>query len=302
MSGALRLSEEVADALADGRPVVALESTIFSTLGLPAPANAEALQRCEDAIRGGGAVPAVTAVIDGVPRAGLADQEADRILSGTHKLASRDLGYAVGTGMAVGVTTVSASLALAAAAGIEVFATGGIGGVHRGAELTFDVSSDLTALGTFPVLCVSAGAKAFLDLAGTLEYLETLRVPVFGWQTDELPAFYVRTSGLPVPRRVENAREVAAAVRAGAALGHAGGTLVVAPMPSEDALDADEVWGLIEEAQAAADSAGIRGADVTPFILERIASATEGRAVPANLSLAENNATIAAEIATALKS
>ncbi len=205
-----RLSEEVADALAEGRGVVAMESTIFSHLGLPSPANETALDRCIAAVRSAGAVPAVTAVLDGVARVGLDQSEHPRILGPARKAAERELAVAVGLGWEFGATTVSASVALAAAAGVSVFATGGIGGVHRGAELTFDVSADLDAIARHPVVTVSAGAKAFLDLARTLEYLETYGVPVLGWRHDWFPAFYTRSSGLPVPHRVERAEEVAA--------------------------------------------------------------------------------------------
>ena len=185
----LRVGEEVSDALAGHRRVVALESTIFSGLGLPSPANRECLDRCVTAVRDGGSVPALSAVIDGVAVVGVDESDLDRVLAGTHKVAARDLARAVSSGLDVGVTTVSASLTLAARAGIEVFATGGIGGVHRSAEVTGDVSQDLVALSRHPVVTVSAGAKAFLDLARTLEYLETLGVPVAGWQTDRFPAF-----------------------------------------------------------------------------------------------------------------
>ncbi|MCU1441712.1 MAG: Indigoidine synthase like protein, partial [Rhodoglobus sp.] len=203
------LSAEVADTLASGGSVVAMESTIFSNLGLPAPFNAEALQRCITAVRTAGAVPAVTAVLDGVARVGLEATEHERILGAGRKLAERDLAVAIGQGWDFGATTVSASVALAAAAGVSVFATGGIGGVHRGSELTGDISADLDALAHQSVITVCAGAKAFLDLARTLEYLETVGVPVIGWQHDWWPAFYTRSSGLKVPHRVDLAGEVA---------------------------------------------------------------------------------------------
>lgn len=292
-------SAAVADALADGRPVVALESTVFSNLGLPSPSNAEALWRCLDAVEGGGATPAVTAVIDGRLRIGLNEDEYERILSADTKTASRELPFAVAERWPVGVTTVSASLAIAHAAGVPVFATGGIGGVHRGAEQTGDISADLPALARHGVVCVSAGAKAFLDLARTLEYLETLGVPVLGWQTDEFPAFYLRTSGLPC-RRVDDAVVVADTLRAQQSLGLPQGILVAPAIPEADALDADEIWAVIERAQADADASGVAGAGVTPFVLERIGAVTEGRSVPANLALAEHNATVAAAIAVEL--
>jgi pseudouridine-5'-phosphate glycosidase len=196
------VSEQVRQALADRVPVVALESTIFSTLGLPVPHNAEALRRCVAAVEAGGAVPAVTAVVDGQWRVGLSGDEVERVLLGTRKVAERDLAVAAAQSWDVGVTTVSASVALAARAGIEVFATGGIGGVHRGVEVSGDVSADLDALASHPVVTVCAGAKSFLDLARTLEHLETAGVPVLGWRSADFPAFYVRSSGLPVPHVV----------------------------------------------------------------------------------------------------
>ena len=294
------LSAEVADALASGAAVVALESTIFSNLGLPSPANAEALDRCLGAVRAGGAVPAVTAVLDGVARVGLDGPEHERILGTATKAAERDLAVAIACGWPFGATTVSASLALAAAAGIEVFATGGIGGVHRGAELTGDVSADLDALAHHPVVTVCAGAKAFLDLGRTLEYLETVGVPVLGWRHDDFPAFYTRSSGLRVPHRVEAAADVAGIFRQRSR--PSCGLLVAAPIPQDAELDAGELTQVLEDALATCATDGVVGAAVTPFVLARIAAATEGRSIPANLALAEHNATVAAEIAVALAS
>ncbi len=289
----LAVGDEVAGALARGAPVVALESTIFSPFGLPAPANREALERCLAAVRARGAVPAVTAVLDGVARVGLDPAEHDRILTGGIKVAERDLAVAVGQATPVGVTTVSASLALAAAAGVGVFATGGIGGVHRGAADTGDVSADLGALAAHPVVTVSAGAKAFLDLARTLEHLEMLGVPVLGWRTDDFPMFWCRSSGLPVPRRVEDAATVARIARAQYALGTSRGVLVAVPIPEADAIPRAEV----DDAIAGAVAEGGTGAGATPKVLAAIAAATGGRTVPANLALAEHNAGVAADIA-----
>ena len=291
-------SAEVATAVDEGRPVVAMESTIFSHLGLPSPANAEALDRCRDAVRAAGAVPAVTAVLDGVVRIGLGDSEDERILGPARKVAERDIAVAVAQSWDFGATTVSASVAIAHAAGVAVFATGGIGGVHRGAELTGDVSADLDALAHHPVVTVSAGAKAFLDLARTLEYLETVGVPVLGWRHDWFPAFYSRSSGLPVPHRVETASEVAGVLAARSRQNT--GVLVGVPVPEADALDADELSAVLTAALSDADAAGVVGAAVTPFLLDRIGRATEGRSVPANLALAENNARVAADIAVAI--
>lgn len=278
--------------------MVALESTIFSHLGLPSPHNAEALERCTRVLRDAGVVPAITAVIDGVIRLGLREDEHERILGPARKMAERDLAVAVAQRWDVGATTVSASLAIAAAGGVDVFATGGIGGVHRGSELTGDVSADLDALASHPVITVCAGAKAFLDLARTLEYLETYGVPVLGWQHDWFPAFYTRSSGLPIPHRVESAAEVAAVFSNRSR--ERTGVLVTAPIPESDQLDQDVLDSVVADALADCERAGVVGAAVTPFVLGRIAEATEGRSIPANLALAENNARVAAEIATAL--
>jgi len=292
------LSDDVAAALGAGAPVVALESTIFSHLGLPSPANSEALERCLTAVRDGGAVPAVTAVVDGVARVGLDASEHHLVLGPARKVAERDLAVAIAQGWHVGATTVSASVALAAHAGISVFATGGIGGVHRGAEQTGDISADLDAMAHHPVVTVSAGAKAFLDLARTLEYLETVGVPVLGWRHDDFPAFYTRSSGLSVAHRVESADEVAAIH--GARSRERSGILLTVPIPEADELDPDELDTVLARALAECATAGIVGAAVTPFVLGRIGEATAGRSVPANLALAENNAGVAAEIAVAV--
>ena len=294
----IETTAEVAAAVAAGRPVVALESTIFSNLGLPSPANREALDRCAAAVRAAGAVPAITAVLDGVARLGLHSDEHERILGPARKLAERDIGVAIAQKWAVGATTVSASLAIAAAGGVSVFATGGIGGVHRGAEITGDVSADLDAIAVHPVITVCAGAKAFLDLPRTLEYLETRGVPVLGWCHDWFPAFYTRSSGLPVPHRVDSAREVADVFAHRSRL--SSGVLVTAPIPEAEQLDQIVMDAVVARAVAECDAAGITGPGVTPFVLERIAGATEGRSVPANLALAENNARVAADIAVAI--
>jgi pseudouridine-5'-phosphate glycosidase len=292
------IAPEVAAALAAGGPVVALESTIFSHLGLPSPANAEALERCVGTIRDAGGVPAVTAVLDGRPRVGLTPDEHERILGPARKTAERDVPVAIAQAWEVGATTVSGALALASAAGVAVFATGGIGGVHRGAEVTGDVSADLGALARHPVVTVCAGAKAFLDLARTLEVLETLGVPVLGWRHDWFPAFYARSSGLRVPHRVESAAEVAA-VLANRARPDVG-VLLAVPIPIDDELPGEELDAAVEGALAEVVAQGAAGASVTPLVLSRIAAATAGRSVPANLALAEHNAAVAAEIAVAV--
>lgn len=289
----VELSDEVRDAVHARGPVVALESTIFSHLGLPSPANAEALDRCLKVIREAGAVPAITAVLDGVVRAGLEPHEHERILGAAHKAAERDLGVAAAQGWPFGATTVSASLAIAAAAGVSVFATGGIGGVHRGSEITGDVSADLDAIARYDVVTVCAGAKAFLDLARTLEHLETIGVPVLGWCHDWFPAFYTRSSGLRVAHRVDSAAEVAMSHRARSR----GGTLLTVPIPESDQLDQETLDRVVDEALRHCAETGISGPGVTPFVLARIGEATAGRSVPANLALAENNAAVAARVA-----
>ena len=298
----IAVADEVGAALAEGRPVVAMESTIFSRLGLPSPANREALDRCVAAVRERGGVPAVTAVIDGVARVGLDDAGVDRVLAGNRKTAARDVPVAMAQRWELGATTVSASLLLAARAGIRVFATGGIGGVHRDLVETGDVSADLDAIARFPVVTVSAGAKAFLDLGRTLEHLETVGVPVLGFRTDEFPAFYARSSGLPVPHRVDSVDEAAAVVRAAQDVGYGGGFLLAVPIPEEDAIPRDVLDRAIDAAVAASTAAGATGPAVTPFVLERIVAATGGRSVAANLALAEHNAGVAAELAAALVS
>ena len=294
----IKVSGAVAAALAAGRPVVALESTIFSQLGLPAPANTEALRRCLAALREGGAEPAVTAILDGKARVGLDPGEEERVLAGSRKIAERDIAVAVAQGHETGVTTVSASVALAHAAGIQVFATGGIGGVHRGAELTGDISADLDALANHPVITVCAGAKAFLDLPRTLEYLETAGVPVLGWQHDWFPAFYLRSSGLPVPHRVETARVAADVLRG--RMRERTGVLLTVPIPLADELDPQTLNAALDAALDACAAEHVTGAAVTPFVLARIEQQTSGASVPANLALAENNARVAAAVAAAL--
>jgi len=295
----LRLSEEVQDALSSGGPIVALESTIYSHLGLPSPANEEALTRSISAIKANGAVPAVTVIMDGVARIGLEEREYDRILGAAQKTAERDIPTAISGVWPVGATTVSASLALCARAGIPVFATGGIGGVHHGSGSTGDVSADLGAIARHPVLTVCAGAKAFLDIPKTLELLETLSAPVLGYQTDDFPMFYSRRSGSAVPRRVETPAEVAAVIAERIAW-QAGGVLLAVPIPAGDEIPAAEIREAVDTALERAAADGIRGPAVTPFVLTQIARVTEGRNVPANLALAENNAAVAARVAVEL--
>ncbi len=302
MESEVRVSPLVAAALADGQPVVALESTVFSRLGLPPATGAEARKRVYEAVLAGGAVPALTVVLDGVARVGVEDDELARVLEAGQKVAERDLPVAMAQGWPAAATTVSASLALAAVAGIGVFATGGIGGVHRDWAQTGDESADLGALARHPVVTVCAGAKSFLDLPRTLERLETLGVPVIGLGTDggDFPAFWSRRSGLPVPHEVATAHEVAGVVRAARSVGYGGGVLVVTPVPEADEVPYGELQLIIDAAVDEATEAGIRGGAVTPFVIERIADATGGRTVAANLALVEHNAAVAAAIAGAL--
>ncbi|MFM8868413.1 MAG: pseudouridine-5'-phosphate glycosidase [Ilumatobacteraceae bacterium] len=300
MNDDFRVSDEVRDALSNGRAVVALETTIFSHLGLPSPKNAEALERCLGAIRGAGAVPAITAVLDGVARVGLDPSEHPLILGAARKIGEREVALAIAQRWEFGATTVSASLLLAARAGIQVFATGGIGGVHRGVAEHGDISADLGALAGHPVVTVCAGAKSFLDLPRTLEHLETIGVPVVGMACDEFPAFTVHSSGLPIPARVDDVAELARLARAHWALGRTGGILTCVPVPIADSLDKSLVDRVIDESLRAASDAGVEGPAVTPFVLARIAEATGFASVGANLSLAENNARVAAELAVQL--
>jgi pseudouridine-5'-phosphate glycosidase len=293
------ISEPVTDALRSGQPVVALESTIFSNLGLPSPANEEALERTTSAVREAGAEPAVTAIIDGAARVGLDDGEYSRILGEAIKTAERDIPAAIARRWPVGATTVSASLAIAAHAGIKVFATGGIGGVHHGSAETGDVSADLGAIARYPVVTVAAGAKAFLDIAGTLEHLEMLSVPVVGYQTDEFPMFYARSSGLPVPLRLDSAPDVARLAMERFNWS-SGGILLAVPVPEDDALSSDEIQSGMADALATATRLGVVGAAVTPFVLGEISTSLDGENIPANLALSENNARVAAEVAVAI--
>lgn len=292
------MSTEVARARSEGEPIVALESTIFSTLGLPQPWNAVALDSCEGAIRAVGCIPAVTAVLDGQVRLGLEPDERERVLSDARKMAERDIAVAVAQGWSFGATTVSAAVAIASAGGVGVFATGGIGGVHRGAELSGDVSADLDAIAGFPVVTVSAGAKAFLDLARTLEYFETAGVPVLGWKHDWFPAFYTRSSGLAIPHRVESAREVADVHHHRSRPER--GMLLTVPIPEADELDPAGIESAISIALAECDRDGITGPAVTPHVLAAIGRATDGSSLPANVALARHNAEVAALVARAL--
>lgn len=294
----LRRLHEVAHALEAGRPVVALETSVLAQ-GLPVPHNATAADAMTSAVRTAGAVPALTAVAHGVPTLGLTGPELARFLArdGVRKIGARDIAPCAAAG-ADGATTVAASLALAHAGGVRVFATGGIGGVHRGAP--FDESGDLVALARTPLVVTCAGAKSILDLPATLERLETLNVAVVGWRTSELPGFFTRTTGLPVPHRVDDVGELARLARLHLGLGLPGAILVVVPPPEATALAQGEVDAAVGRALAEAEGRGIRGAALTPFLLGRVVEATEGRSLAANLALLEQNARLAGEIAVAL--
>lgn len=294
----IRVLPEVATALAAGRPVVALESSVLAQ-GLPIPQNREAAARMTRAVEQGGAVPAVTAVVRGVATLGLAPDELERFLSrdGVRKVAARDLPVAIVQG-ADGATTVAASLCIASRAGASVFATGGIGGVHRDAP--FDESGDLIELARTPMVVVCAGAKSILDLHATLERLETLGVTVVGYQTDELPGFFTTTTGLRLSARADTPGEIAAIFRASRALGRRQATLVVQAPPAAVALPQSEVDAAVADALRQARSSGISGAATTPFLLGAVLKATAGRSLLTNLGLLEQNAALAALIAVAL--
>ncbi|NDV85196.1 pseudouridine-5-phosphate glycosidase [Aurantimonas aggregata] len=294
------LSGEVAAAKEAGQPLVALESTIV-THGMPYPQNLAMARRVEAIIREEGAVPATIAVLHGRLRIGLeaAELEGLATVRDAMKLSRADLAFAVASGR-TGATTVAATMIAAALAGIRVFATGGIGGVHRGAETSFDISADLEELARTPVLVVCAGAKAILDLKKTYEVLETKGVPVVCHGADELPAFWSRGSGIPAPLRLDTPEQIAAFQAARTSLGIEGGMLIANPVPEEDALPQATVDGWIGAALADAEARGIAGKAVTPFLLQRMFELSDGRSLAANIALVENNARLAARIAVAL--
>ncbi|MEQ9639500.1 MAG: pseudouridine-5'-phosphate glycosidase [Alphaproteobacteria bacterium] len=297
----LDIAEEVRTAIADGRPVVALESTVIAH-GLPYPTNVETALAMEAAVRAAGAVPATIAILAGRPTYGLTADDIEVLAKGgdVRKASRRDMPLVLGTG-ADAATTVAGTMMLAQRVGIDVFATGGIGGVHRGApgDPQFDISADLTELARTPVCVICAGAKAILDLPATLEVLETQGVPVIGLGTDELPAFYSRSSGLPVPGRVDDAAQAAEVLAAWRELADGNGMLITVPVPADSELPAQEVERAVMEATREAASQGISGAAVTPFVLDRVAVLTDGRSLRANAALLHNNARAAAEIAVA---
>jgi pseudouridine-5'-phosphate glycosidase len=296
----LRFSREVEAARQVGRPLVALESTII-THGMPWPRNVETARQVEEAVRAEGAVPATIAVLEGTLHVGLESAQTDRLAQTerVHKVSRADLALCLAEG-ANGSTTVAATMIAARLAGIEVFATGGIGGVHRGAERTWDVSADLQELAQTAVTVVAAGPKAILDLPRTLEVLETLGVPVITFGQDELPAFWSRRSGLRSPQRLDDPALIARAHRLRSALGLPGGQLVANPIPEADEIPAEMLAPLIGRAQGEADAQGIAAKDVTPFLLSRLLDLTGGRSLEANIALVLNNARLAARIAKAL--
>ena len=297
----LDVHPDVAAALAEGRPVVALESTIISH-GMPYPQNVETALAVEELIRANGATPATIAIVGRRLKAGLTHEEIEHLGKAGAQVAKasrRDLAVLVAQGRD-GATTVTTTMMIAHMAGIRAFATGGIGGVHRGAERTMDISADLEERAQTPVLVVCAGAKSILDLGLTLEYLETHGVPVIGYGTDELPAFYTRRSGFSVDYRMDTPEEIAAAFRTSLDLGLRGGMLVTDPIPEEWSMDADVIDRAIAEAVSEAEAQGIHGKAITPFLLARIKDLTGGDSLAANIQLVFNNARLAAQIAAAL--
>ena len=301
MTDLLSISPEVADALRDGKPVVALESTII-THGMPYPQNLDMARRVEAVVRSKGAVPATIALMDGRLAVGLDEARLERLAregKSAAKASRRDMGPLLAAKKLAG-TTVATTMQIAALAGIEVFATGGIGGVHRGAEQTFDISADLLELARTPVTVVCAGAKSILDIAKTLEVLETNGVPVLGYRTAEFPAFFTRGSGFYVDHRMDSVEEIAEVMAIQRKLGMTNGLLIANPIPEADSLDAAAIEGRISEAVAQAERDGVSGKALTPYLLQRIFELTEGRSLKANIALVLNNAAVAAELAVAV--
>lgn len=298
----IKISPEVSEALANNRPVVALESTIIAH-GMPYPQNVETALQVEDIIRKNGATPATIAIIDGQLRAGLSKDEIDyngKLGQKVVKVSRRDLPFIVAKKM-TGATTVASTMIIAEMAGIKIFATGGIGGVHRGAESSMDISADLQELANTNVVVVSAGAKAILDLKLTLEYLETHGIPVAGFGTDEFPAFYTRKSGLPVLYRVDTIIELAEMIYTKWQLGLNGGVLVANPIPDQAQVEFEYINEMIEKAVLIAEEKGINGKAITPFLLAKIEELTKGESLKANIQLVFNNAKLGAELAVALE-
>lgn len=296
----LDIQAEVKAALESGKPVVALESTIISH-GMPYPRNVETALQVESIIRENGAVPATIAILNGRLKVGLSREEIDYLGNAENvvKASRRDIPFIVAKQLD-GATTVASTMIIAALAGIKVFATGGIGGVHRGAQETFDISADLQELAHTNVAVVCAGAKSILDIGLTLEYLETQGVPVVGYQTEELPAFYTRKSGFKVDYRVDAASELAGALKAKWDLGLEGGVVVANPIPEQYAMDYDTITNAIRDAVAEADAKGIKGKESTPFLLAKVKDITGGESLESNIQLVYNNAKLGAQLAVEL--
>ncbi|WP_291565694.1 MULTISPECIES: pseudouridine-5'-phosphate glycosidase [unclassified Clostridium] len=296
----LEISEEVSKALSEGRPVVALESTIISH-GMPYPRNVETALNVEKIIRENGAVPATTAVLNGKIKVGLSAEEVEYLGKAKNviKMSRRDMPFIIANKLD-GATTVAATMIIAQLAGIKVFATGGIGGVHRGAQETFDISADLDELGKTNVAVVCAGAKSILDIGLTLEYLETKGVPVFGFKTEELPAFFTTKSGFKVDYKIDSELELAKALKAKWDLDLQGGVVIANPIPSEYAMDFDKINNAINDAVKEAEEKGIKGKESTPFLLGKVKEITEGQSLEANIQLVYNNAKLGAKLAAEL--
>ena len=300
LSNYLDIAPEVKSAVETGKPVVALESTILSH-GMPYPENLSFAAEIEKIIREKGAVPATMAIIGGRMKVGLSGGELELMCrgEGVKKVSRRDLPIILAEG-GTGATTVASTMILASLAGIRIFATGGIGGVHRGAETTMDISADLQELAHTPVAVVCAGAKMILDIGLTLEYLETMGVPVLGYKTQDFPAFYCKKSGFGVDHAAQSAADVAKIARTKWDLGLQGGLLIGNPVPDEYAMDFDEMSAVIDKALASAKEAGVKGRDITPYLLAHIVDFTQGRSLATNIQLAYNNARVAADIAVEL--
>ncbi len=299
MTSMISYSTEVQQAMNDKKPVVALESTIISH-GMPYPQNVETARMVEQIIRDNGAVPATIAIMDGKIKIGLSEEELELLgnTPGVSKVSRRDIGQLIAT-QKIGATTVAATMICAELAGIRVFATGGIGGVHRGAETTMDISADLEELSNTGVAVVCAGAKSILDIGLTLEYLETKGVPVIGYQTDEMPAFYTRSSGFDLTFRSDDASQLAQVLKAKWDLGIKGGAVIANPIPAEHALEDSFINDIITQAMTEAKENGISGKEVTPFLLGKVKDLTEGKSLVANIELVKHNAKVGAQLAAA---
>lgn len=290
-------SDEVKKAMEEGKPVVALESTIISH-GMPYPQNIETAKACEEIIRENGAVPATTAIIGGKIKIGLSDDELEFMATSKDiiKASRRDFAYIVSRGLN-GATTVASTIIASRLAGIKIFVTGGLGGVHRHAEVTFDISRDLEELAANDIMIVCAGCKSILDIGLTLEYLETKGVPVFGYQTDYMPAFFTRKSQFKVDYNIKNPKEAADAAKAQWELGLQGGILLTNPIPESDSMDEEKINSAIEKALVEAEEKGIHGKETTPFLLSKVLEVTEGKSLEANIALVKNNARLGADVA-----